>query len=162
MAGWSAPVANFTETAKLWLACSVMGVVEAHNFSRSHHCCGCWHGYGRGRVPQHISRSQHCSDGLARLWARSAPIAYFTETSILWLAGTVMGEIEVHNISRSQDYCGSLGRSWARSWRITYFKDPALLWLAGMAMRLVGADKILHGASVTVLVWHGYWRDRGP
>ena len=43
-----------------------------------------------------------------------------------------------------------------------YFKEPALPWVVGTVMGEVGARKIFHRASITVVGWHGYGRGRGP
>ena len=64
------------------------------------------------------------------------PIIYFAEPALLWMAGTIMGEVGP----------------------IIYFTEPALLWLACT----VGAHKMFHGASITVVGWHGYGRGPGP
>ena len=56
----------------------------------------------------------------------------FTEPAMLWLAGTVMGEVGTRNTK------------------------PVILWLAGTVMIEVGA-LTFHGAGNTVVGWHGYW-----
>ena len=66
--------------------------------------------------------------------------AYFTEPALLWLAGTIVVEVGT----------------------ITYMTEPALLWLAETVMGEVGANKIFHGASITVVGWHCYGRSQGP
>ena len=60
-------------------------------------------------------------------------MSYFTEPALLWLAGTVMGEVGARNILQSQQFCSWL----ARSGPVTF-----------------------HGASNTVVGWNGYWRGR--
>ena len=57
---------------------------------------------------------------------------------MLWLAGTVIGEVGARSISRSLQYSGWLARLGARSGPVAY-----------------------HGASNTVVGWHGYGRGRG-
>ena len=39
--------------------------------------------------------------GVYKIHHGAGRISYFAETAILWLAGTVMGEIAAHNIERS-------------------------------------------------------------
>ena len=58
---------------------------------------------------------------------------------MLWLAGTVIGEVGTRNILRSQQLCGWLARLWAMSGPVT-----------------------LQGASNIVVGWNGYGRGRGP
>ena len=50
---------------------------------------------------------------------------------MLWLAGTVIGEVGTRNILRSQQLCGWLARLWARSGPVT-----------------------IHGASNSEIGWH--------
>ena len=51
-----------------------------------------WHGMGEVGHITYLLSQNYCG-WLARLWTRSGPIAYLTEPTILWLAGTVNGEI---------------------------------------------------------------------
>ena len=75
-----------------------------------------WHRYGGGQDP------------------------YFKESALLWLAGTVMGEVGAHNIFHGSSitvvgwYCYGRGR----------------------------AHTIFHGASITLVGWNGYGRGQGP
>ena len=49
--------------------------------------------------PKHSSRKQHYCSLMARLWARSGPITYFTDLALLWLDGMFMREVVASNIS---------------------------------------------------------------
>ena len=77
-----------------------------------------WHGYRRGEER----------------------IKYYTESALLWFAGTVMGEVEARNIFHEANitmvgwHCDGYGR----------------------------AHRIFHGGSYTVVGCHGYGRGRGP
>ena len=66
-------------------------------------------------------------------------VSYFTEPALLWLADTVMGEVEARKIPRSQQFCGWLAWLWARSRPVTF-----------------------HGATNTVVGQHSYGRGRNP
>ena len=68
----------------LSLSGTFMGKVGAHKiFDGASITVVGSHGYRRGRVPHDISRCKHYCGWLARLWARSGPIGYFTEPSLL-------------------------------------------------------------------------------
>ena len=92
-------ITYFTKLALLRLAGTVMGEVSAHNiFHGSSITAIGWHGYGRGRIPSHISRSQHYCGWLARYCERSGPITYLPEPPLLRLADKVIGEIGSYTI----------------------------------------------------------------
>ena len=78
------------------------------------------------------------------------PITYFTEAALLWLAGTLIGEVGVHTIPRRQHYCSWLAVIWARSGLIICYTKPALLSMAGTVMGEVVAHDIFNRASITV------------
>ena len=85
---------HFTEPALQWLAGTDVDKVAAHDtFRGASITVEGRHGYGRGCGPLHSSQSQHCCCGLARLWARSGQITYFTVPPLLWLAGTIIAEV---------------------------------------------------------------------
>ena len=67
------------------------------------------------------------------------PITYSTEPALLLLAPL-----------------------WAMLGPITYFTELALLRLTGTVMGEVGSNHTYHGASITVVGWHGNVRGRVP
>ena len=71
--------------------------------------------------------------------AKSVPITYFAEPALPLFAVRIR----------------------ASSGPITYFTERALLLLADTVMCEVGAGNNFHGASVTVVDWHGYVRGCG-
>ena len=62
------------------------------------------------------------------------------EPALLWLAGTVRGEVGVHKI----------------------FNGTSITVVGSHDYGRGGAHKIFHGASITIVRWHGYGRVRGP
>ena len=76
--------------------------------------------------------------------------------------GLGRGLQDTFDISQSQHFCGWLARLRSRSGPIRCSTEPDFLWLAGKVMAEVGAHKVFHGASITLVGWHGYGRGLGP
>ena len=82
--------------------------------------------------------------------ARSGPITYFSEPTLLRLAGTDMVEVGTHYIFQEASITVAGWQVMGKYGPTAYFTEPELLWLAGMVMVMVGAHNILH---VPALLW---------
>ena len=77
---------------------------------------------------------------MAQLCSRSWPVRYFTEPSLLYLAGTAVGEVGDYKM----------------------VDEVRNIVVSATVMDDVEAHKIARRASINVIGWHGYGRFRGP
>ena len=92
-------VTCITKPALPWLVGTVMVEVEAHNTFHERAYCG----FAGTVIGEFVTRntfwclSQYYCGWLIRLRAKSGLVTCITEPVLLWLAGTVMGEVGAHN-----------------------------------------------------------------